>query len=979
MVNLEGITVFVNNKMAELLGYGPKEMIGKFASEFLAIPQEQRVAETRRALDANKRLIEEYQFRRKDGSIIWTIGKVAPIFDENHKHVANVSMQTDITERKKIEEAVQKANEQSEYERKRLETILELSPSAVVILDAPDGKFSYANKRAMQLYGFDTLGLDLAENVAKVKARRADGTEYPIEQMPVSRSLMFGEEVRNVEMLIERSDGKVFPIVASTAPLRDTHGKITAAIVVFEDITERKKAQSALEESEQIYRTLFDNSADGFELLEVLFDNIGNPVDWVFLKVNKAFELQTCLKEAEVLGKRAKQVVPNIESYWIDALGRVERTGKSEHFVNYNQDTARWFDDFIFKYKEGQVGVLFRDITQRKKAEEKLKSSEIELKEAQAVAHLGSWKWHLASGKPEWSAEMYRIYGVDPKSFSITLESALNLTYSEDREFVKKKQEQVLEKGIPASFDHRIVLPNGELRWVHIETKLLESESSKKPSEIMGTVQDITERKKVEEAIKRQAALIDLSPDAIVVISLEGEITFWSKGAEKLYGWTSNEAIGKKSHELLKTVFPKPLEEILAELTIMKTWAGELIHKTKDGDTVTVESRWLPQSNGKGKVVSVLESNVDITERKKAEEALSVSEEKLRNMIEQSPEIFGIYDEGGTLIQVNSAWDRLWQVPREYVVGIWNILRSKQVAEIGWLPLIKQAYAGEFVYVKEKFFDPSLEPEARGKGRKRWLRSVIYPIKSKQGKVSNVVMMHEDMTERKDLEKQMHENERLIAIGQTAGMVGHDIRNPLQAMTGDAYLIRSEIESLPKGGMKDSISESLNSLEQNIVYVNKIVLDLQDYTKQIVPEYSIADLSDVFVHVFETVSVPKSIDLSINVKKAEKIRTDPMLLQRAITNMVNNSIQAMPNGGKLEICGETKDSKIVVTVADTGVGIPDDIKPKLFTPMMTTKSKGQGFGLAASRRLIEAMEGTISFESEKGKGTKFIIELPINQ
>lgn len=102
-----------------------------------------------------------------------------------------------------------------------------------------------------------------------------------------------------------------------------------------------------------------------------------------------------------------------------------------------------------------------------------------------------------------------------------------------------------------------------------------------------------------------------------------------------------------------------------------------------------------------------------------------------------------------------------------------------------------------------------------------------------------------------------------------------------------------------------------------------------------------------------------------------------MLLQRALSNLVTNAIQAMPKGGILEITGHPVEDKSVITVSDTGVGILEKIKAKLFTPMMTTKSKGQGFGLAVSKRLIEALKGTISFESKEGKGTKFIIKLPI--
>jgi signal transduction histidine kinase len=155
------------------------------------------------------------------------------------------------------------------------------------------------------------------------------------------------------------------------------------------------------------------------------------------------------------------------------------------------------------------------------------------------------------------------------------------------------------------------------------------------------------------------------------------------------------------------------------------------------------------------------------------------------------------------------------------------------------------------------------------------------------------------------------------------------------------------------------------------------VQDLQDYSRPITPEYSEEKLSNVFANIFETINVPDTIMLSINISNSEKIRTDPLLLQRALSNLATNAIQAMPNGGNLEMNGQRKDNLLIITVTDTGVGIPEEVKPKLFTPMMTTKAKGQGFGLAVTKRLIEALKGSISFESEMGEGTKFIVTLPL--
>jgi PAS domain S-box-containing protein len=224
--------------------------------------------------------------------------------------------------------------------------------------------------------------------------------------------------------------------------------------------------------------------------------------------------------------------------------------------------------------------------------------------------------------------------------------------------------------------------------------------------------------------------------------------------------------------------------------------------------------------------------------------------------------------------------------------------------------------------------------------------------------------------------KALKDSERLAAIGATAGMVGHDIRNPLQAMVSDIYLMKDEVASDCKCSHKDQIIESLVGIDDNISYINKIVQDLQDYARPLNPEFSDVALSKVLVKVFENIKVPDSIKLSIKVKDLEKTRTDPMLLQRALSNLVTNAIQAMPNGGNLEISAYPEGERAVILVSDTGVGIPDEVKPKLFAPMVTTKSKGQGFGLAVSKRIIEAMNGTVSFESQRGKGTKFKIELP---
>jgi PAS domain S-box-containing protein len=224
--------------------------------------------------------------------------------------------------------------------------------------------------------------------------------------------------------------------------------------------------------------------------------------------------------------------------------------------------------------------------------------------------------------------------------------------------------------------------------------------------------------------------------------------------------------------------------------------------------------------------------------------------------------------------------------------------------------------------------------------------------------------------------RQLQDKERLAAIGATAGMVGHDIRNPLQAIVSDVYLLKEYLETMPEMKTKWDVTESLNSIDQNVGYINKIVADLQDYARPLNPEYSEVDLAQLIGSIFTVIPIPENVKLSIDVKEFPKLLTDPMFIRRALTNLVNNALQAMPDGGELRLEGTERDNLVTITVSDTGVGISEGVKSKLFTPMMTTKAKGQGLGLAVVKRLIEALGGSVTFESEEGKGTTFIIILP---
>ena len=197
------------------------------------------------------------------------------------------------------------------------------------------------------------------------------------------------------------------------------------------------------------------------------------------------------------------------------------------------------------------------------------------------------------------------------------------------------------------------------------------------------------------------------------------------------------------------------------------------------------------------------------------------------------------------------------------------------------------------------------------------------------------------------------------------------------AITGDVYIAKSELDGLPDGEEKKAILESLIETEKNIDYINKIVADLQDFARPLNPHAEEADVKLILNDLLLKNGLPENVKVSVRVESdASKVLADSSFINRIMYNLVTNAVQAMPNGGKLTIHAFKEVNDFILTVKDTGVGIPEKVRGELFTPMFTTKSKGQGFGLAVIKRMTEALGGTVTFESQEGKGTTFTVRLP---
>jgi len=233
----------------------------------------------------------------------------------------------------------------------------------------------------------------------------------------------------------------------------------------------------------------------------------------------------------------------------------------------------------------------------------------------------------------------------------------------------------------------------------------------------------------------------------------------------------------------------------------------------------------------------------------------------------------------------------------------------------------------------------------------------------------------------KQIQKQLLEAERMAAIGETVTMIGHDIRNPLQAIFNTLYLAMKKIDMMQASSEeKNQLRNLLEKIHHQADYINKIILDLQDYTKGVTPELIELDLHKLLSETLSSISIPERIDLIINMPDDfPKILADPVLMKRILINLIENAIEAIPEGGGVKINAIVKGEKAIIEVEDTGIGIPKERINDIFRPFFTTKPKGLGLGLAVCKKLIDAQGGKIFVESVDGKGAKFKIEIPIKK
>ncbi len=509
--------------------------------------------------------------------------------------------------------------------------------------------------------------------------------------------------------------------------------------------------------------------------------------------------------------------------------------------------------------------------------------------------------------------------------------------------------------------------------------------------------QEIAERRKTEldlkESVEKYQYLVKHAPAGIYEIDFNGpKFISVNEVMCQILGYSEQELLAKNPFDLLYDESRKRFQEIITKILNGKKVddSVEFHVKTKDGHGIwAFLNVKLAYKDGNPEGAFVIAH--DITASKKAQQELIFAEKRYRRLYETTQDGIMARDLKGRVIDCNTAYANMLGYTK------------KELKRLSVQDLLPEKWHEQRETVVNKVLETGrsilFEREYKRKDGSIFPASVrTWRLTDEKGKLVGIWSIVRDITEQKthqkDLEnhagilekiiddrtKQLKDTERLAAIGQTAGMVGHDLRNPLQTVIGELYLAKSEVESLPVSEQKTSLQESIRTIEEQAIYMDKIVSDLQAFVKPVKLDKQIIDLKQLVSSVLETVAIPENIQVETLVEsEVNQANADPQLFKRVLINLVTNAVQAMPDGGKLTVTLQSnREGQVSVTVNDTGIGIPDEIKPQIFTPLFTTKSRGQGFGLAVCKRVMEAHGGTITFQSTAGKGAKFTIVFPAN-
>ncbi len=846
-------------------------------------------------------------------------------------------------------------------------------------------------------------------------------------------------ELHNAETVFRTRGGELRRVLLSTA-LVELHGGMHA-ITTFVDITERKRAEEEVREHKRRLAAIIETEPECVKVVDP---------DGRLVEMNPA---GLAMLEAETLAEAQEQpLVDYLLPEYRTAFNQLHQkvlsggSGTIEVEIRGRRGTRRWLETHAAPLRDvsGRVEALLSvtvDRTSRKAAEDELREKHSQLQSALELAQAGVWLWDFRSDEVHTIQGSGPVSGLPESSYPKTGSALLLLVHPEDRGWVSQRVESAKTTGDFAA-EFRIVLPDGNIRWVAARGCVRKSRGGEVG--LAGVDRDITDQRRAEQRIRQLNRIYSVLSDINQTIVREsnpqkmlseacriavenGQFRMAWIGLRSAAGQivvSAHAGATDDALEILHSMFPGQQSRDECAFTAHALQTGEhgvcndVAHDERAASWRDIALKLgyrgmasLPLKSG-GAVIGIFnlyagepdffdaeelhlldELAMDIsfalevydreTKRGHAEQVLRESEERFRQLAENIQEVFWM-TANNRILYVSPAYERIWgrpratlyESPRSWIDAIHpddreQVMRAAKTAQTGG------SYDETYRIV-------------RPDGAVRWIHDHAFPVLGVNGDIMRIVGTAEDITERRQLEEQYRQAQKMEAIGELAGGVAHDFNNLLTVVRGYGSLLLAGKETTD--GTAVAAQEIVLAAER----AANLTRQLLAFGRRQVMQPRSLDLTEAVTGLTTMLQRVLGADIRLQLNPYPKplmTRADSGMLDQVLMNLVINASDAMPGGGQLliettertfteEEAGTVPDARpgryVSLRVADTGSGISPENLPHIFEPFFTTKrpGKGTGLGLATAFGIVKQHGGWIQVESEVDRGTTFQVFLP---